>query len=67
MTSSIGTTPNYSRLTFALFEDMGWFKTDYDYADPFYWGKDEGCVFFNDECIDNEEAQFPVFCHEDPG
>jgi hypothetical protein len=67
MTASNPRTPSYSRVSFAVLEDTGWYKIDYSYADPFYWGKDEGCDFFDDKCIDNEKASFPVFCTENPG
>ena len=53
--------------TLKLMEDSGWYYVDYDYADPFYWGKNEGCDFFEKDCIGGngiaETSTFPqYFC-----
>ena len=42
-----------SYFTLALFEDSGWYKVDYDKIEPYFWGKDAGCDFFNIQCIDS--------------
>lgn len=42
-----------SYFTFALFQDSGWYIVDYNFAEPYYWGKNETCDFFNTPCIDS--------------
>jgi len=39
-----------SRLTLALFEDMGWYRADYTKAEGNRWGYHEGCDFVNLAC-----------------
>ncbi|GFS05145.1 leishmanolysin peptidase-like protein [Elysia marginata] len=33
------------RISLAVFEDSGWYKVNYSLADPFLWGKGQGCKF----------------------
>ncbi|XP_030833083.1 leishmanolysin-like peptidase [Strongylocentrotus purpuratus] len=40
----------FSRFTLAFLEDTGWYKANYDLADPFTWGRDLGCGFVNKSC-----------------
>lgn len=40
----------FSRLTLALMEDTGWYKVDYDMAEPLQWGKNLGCLFAKNSC-----------------
>lgn len=40
----------FSRLTLALMEDTGWYKVNYDMAEPLQWGKDLGCLFAKNSC-----------------
>ncbi|WKY08682.1 hypothetical protein Q1695_007870 [Nippostrongylus brasiliensis] len=40
-----------SRLTLALFEDSGWYKPDYSYAQPMSWGRGLGCSFATKSCL----------------
>ncbi|XP_030853296.1 uncharacterized protein LOC755833 isoform X2 [Strongylocentrotus purpuratus] len=40
----------FSRFTLAFLEDTGWYKVNYDLADPFTWGRDLGCGFVNKSC-----------------
>ena len=43
MTADLSTrSPTYSKLTWALFEDAGWYSVNYDWAQPLLWGKDAG-------------------------
>lgn len=35
----------YSKMTFGLFEDSGWYKPNYDYTTPLLWGRNAGCDF----------------------
>lgn len=34
-----------SEMTLAKFEDSGWYKVNYEYADNFLFGKNKGCDF----------------------
>ncbi len=36
-----------SEFTFRFMEDSGWYTVDYDYTEPYIWGKGEGCAWFN--------------------
>ncbi|KAE9419426.1 hypothetical protein Angca_007570, partial [Angiostrongylus cantonensis] len=55
-----------TRLTFALFEDSGWYKVNYDKAEQMLWGKDLGCDFAKKSCLTwmkaNRENPYP-FCN----
>ena len=51
MTASVIENPAYSAMTFALFEDTGWYKVDYDWAHPLNWGAGAGCQFFDESCV----------------
>lgn len=43
---------NYiSNFTLALFEDSGWYKVDYSKAEQMLWGKNKGCDFLENKCI----------------
>ena len=46
MTAGMMLSVSYSSLTFAMFEDTGWYKVDYSWAYPLNWGKDIGCAIF---------------------
>lgn len=45
-----------SEITLALFEDSGWYKVNYDYANFLVLGKNKGCEFFNSVCIEKDLA-----------
>jgi len=32
-------------ITLSLFEDSGWYKVNYNYADKFLWGKGESVLY----------------------
>ncbi len=56
-----------SGFTLSLLEDSGWYKVDWDYMQPYGFGKDKGCPFFEDDCIDKttKKSNFPDFwCDE---
>jgi hypothetical protein len=36
-----------SKISLGMFEDSGWYKTDYNLANLFLWGRNSGCDFFN--------------------
>ncbi|CAB3240905.1 unnamed protein product [Arctia plantaginis] len=40
----------FSRITFALMEDTGWYRADYDHATPLLWGRGLGCKFAMMSC-----------------
>jgi hypothetical protein len=50
MTGTASSTPVFSRLTLALFEDSGWYLPDYSIADPLGWGRNQGCSFATQGC-----------------
>ncbi len=41
-----------SRITLAFLESTGWYTSvNYDYAEPYIWGKGKGCNFLDiDDC-----------------
>jgi len=54
----------YSDITFAVFEDSGWYKVNYEYTNPVVWGYKEGCSFFSEKCIADEKPAFGEFCSD---
>ena len=40
----------FSRLTLAVMEDTGWYKVNYQLAEPLQWGKNLGCLFAKSSC-----------------
>ena len=52
-----------SDITLALFEDTGFYKVNYYSGGLFKFGKNKGCDFFSQKCIENERATFDEFCH----
>lgn len=47
-------------MTLSVFEDSGWYKVNYEYAEDFPWGKGQGCQFGDKKsCQDNAE----FFCN----
>ena len=46
----------FSRMTFAVFEDSGWYQIDWNIVqkeDNYTWGKNKGCDFWNNLCKSN--------------
>jgi len=39
-----------SFLTLTFFEDMGWYKSNYSWSEPFNYGRLEGCNWFTQPC-----------------
>lgn len=61
MTASvISTDAAYSRFTFALLEDSGWYFPNYSELDDIDWGKGRGCDFLNGAC----DANLPEFSND---
>jgi len=58
---------NYiSEITIALFEDSGWYKANYFTGGLFRYGKNKGCDFVQNKCINNQQSAFPnEFCTTD--
>uniref|UniRef100_A0A914WX98 Leishmanolysin-like peptidase n=1 Tax=Plectus sambesii TaxID=2011161 RepID=A0A914WX98_9BILA len=52
MTGTHTQNPAYSRITFALMEDSGWYQANYDIAEPLSWGQGLGCDFAKRSCGD---------------
>eukprot|EP01083_Nonionella_stella_P138162 420446_1 len=50
-----------SVFTLALMEDSGWYQVDYDFAEPYVWGKDAGCAFLTGECVTSSQSNYPQF------
>jgi hypothetical protein len=52
-----------SEITLALFEDSGWYKVNYFTGGLFRFGKNAGCEFLNNKCVENGKTLFPNdFC-----
>jgi hypothetical protein len=47
MTASQINDQRVSELTLALLASSGWYQVDYSMADPFYYGKGEGCAYLS--------------------
>lgn len=66
MTGTVHTKdPAYSRLTFALLEDTGWYMPNYQYAQEIAWGRNLGCDFARKSCkaLMEESDKYP-FCQD---
>jgi len=57
MTASEIADTRFSEFTLALLEGTGWYKVNYDMAEPFHWGRGKGCSFLS-SCSTN----FPEYC-----
>lgn len=64
MTGSISSTAVLSRFTLALYEDSGWYRPNYDVAEPLRWGINEGCDFVYGGCLTESKTLKPLFCSE---
>jgi len=50
----------FSPLTLALFEDSGWYRSNFSMAEISPWGHAAGCEFLEDDCI-NLSGEIPDF------
>ncbi|VDM52059.1 unnamed protein product [Angiostrongylus costaricensis] len=50
MTGTHTQNPVYSRVTLALLEDSGWYKSNYEKAEELHWGRKLGCDFVKKSC-----------------
>jgi leishmanolysin len=57
MTASEIADTRFSELTLALLEGTGWYKVNYDMAEPFHWGRGKGCTF-----VTSCSTGFSEFC-----
>lgn len=48
-----------------MLEGTGWYSPDYSFAEPFIYGKNAGCNYMTDDCIDKttKTANYDTFCH----
>lgn len=55
-----------SEITLALFEDSGFYQVNYYTGGLFRFGKNQGCAFLEESCINNQyKTQFPnEFCFQ---
>jgi len=44
---------SYSQFTLALLEGSGWYAANYSMADPYWFGKGQGCNFLTGNCTNN--------------
>jgi len=52
-----------SEISLALFEDSGWYKVNYYTGGLFRHGKNKGCTFVQNKCVNKEKSNFPNdFC-----
>jgi leishmanolysin-like peptidase len=50
MTGTFTQNPVFSKITFALLEDTGWYMPDYSLAQQLEWGRGLGCAFAKGSC-----------------
>ena len=68
MNPTLSLAPSYiSPMTFAFFEDSGWYQMDYSMTSSLVkgatWGYKQGCAFAREKCVNDEtgEVQRPPF------
>jgi leishmanolysin-like peptidase len=66
MTGAIGFAGGIiSRITLALYEDSGWYRPNYEMAQPLRWGYKQGCNFVQEGCLMPEAKTLrPLFCSD---
>ncbi|CCW72211.1 unnamed protein product [Phytomonas sp. Hart1] len=53
----------YTAITIAAMEDTGYYKGNYSNAEDMSWGKNAGCVLFDEKCVIDGVSQMPeMFC-----
>ncbi|GET86492.1 major surface protease gp63, putative [Leishmania tarentolae] len=46
------------------FEDLGFYQADFSKAEVMPWGKDAGCAFLSEKCMENNITKWPkMFCN----
>jgi len=61
MTSGVIHGRRVSELSLGVLEASGWYDIDYSYAEPFFFGKGQGCTFFSGSCS-SSSYNFDEFC-----
>eukprot|EP01084_Bolivina_argentea_P253787 426442_1 len=53
----------FSQFTLALMDDSGWYVINYEYAEPYHFGRNAGCDFFDGDCINKKthKSNFPHY------
>jgi len=51
----------FSQFSLGLLEGTGWFAVDYSYAEPYFYGKGQGCSFINGKCS-STSSNFDEYC-----
>ncbi|GET86493.1 GP63, leishmanolysin [Leishmania tarentolae] len=55
----------YTALTMAIFQDLGFYQADFSKAEVMPWGKDAGCAFLSEKCMENNITKWPkMFCND---
>lgn len=64
MTASSGYGNEVSEAIMKMLEGTGWYSPDYTFAEPFIYGKNAGCNYMTDDCIDKttKTANYDTFC-----
>ncbi|GET86513.1 GP63, leishmanolysin [Leishmania tarentolae] len=53
----------YTALTMAIFQDLGFYQADFSKAEEMPWGKDAGCAFLSEKCMEKNITKWPsMFC-----
>ncbi|PWV04085.1 putative surface protease GP63 [Trypanosoma cruzi] len=62
----IGGAGYYTELTLAAFADLGYFKVNWDMAEPMGWGKNSGCELLQKRCSELNLSKYSqMFCNRD--
>jgi leishmanolysin len=64
MTASQISDQRMTEFTLAFLEGTGWYKVNYEMAEPIYWGKGQGCQFVEGSCVSESTGKpsFGEFC-----
>lgn len=65
MTSGVVPGLKVSEFSLAVLEGSGWYKPDYNYAEPFFAGAGEGCGFLYTSCKLKNIMSYSDFCQTD--
>ncbi|RNE95339.1 surface protease GP63 [Trypanosoma rangeli] len=53
----------YTALTMAVFADLGYYKVNFEKAEPMRWGSGAGCKLLTEKCVNNGVTSYPeMFC-----
>jgi len=63
MASGIMYGQRISEFSLGMLEATGWYKPDYNYAEPYFFGKGQGCNFIKGSCHSNN-FEFGEYCSE---